>query len=143
LKPIEEFCSELRVPTEYKKIAKGICRYHMHMHKLDVMKPLTFVRMFENLKAYHNPEIIDLLHMVGCADHRGRLGNENSDVSHLDTLKKYFNASKDVKFMDAVKEHTKGNKIPEGEQARQLMEKARTIKISEFKKEIQNPGPKI
>lgn len=133
LKPIEEFCSELRVPTEYKKIAKGICRYHMHMHKLDVMKPLTFVRMFENLKAYHNPEIIDLLHMVGCADHRGRLGNEDSDVKHLNLLYDYFLASKNVDFAYAVENFTKGNKIPQGEQAKQLMEKARSYKIMEFK----------
>lgn len=132
---VEKFSDELKVPSSLKKYAKMVCRYHMHMHKLNDMKPLTFVRMFDRMRAYHDPVALDILHTVGCADARGRLGSHNIDISNLSMIKEYFEASK-ISFGDAVKKYSKGIEPKDGEKIKLLIEKARQLELAEYKNSL-------
>lgn len=38
---IEDFCSRLRIPNEYKRVAKVASKWHTHIHKGMYMKPTT------------------------------------------------------------------------------------------------------
>ena len=135
---VERFSDELRVPSAMKKYAKMVCRYHMHMHKLKDMKALTFVRMFNSMRAYQDPSAIDILHTAGCADARGRLGSHNCDISDLSIIKDYYEASR-ISFEDAVKNYTKNNQTPnDGEKIKALIEKARTGQLAKYKSELHN-----
>jgi tRNA nucleotidyltransferase (CCA-adding enzyme) len=96
----ESFANRLAVPTKMRERAMKTTRYHMHMHKLDTLNPKTFVKMFEDMGAFNDPAVVDLLVRVGEVDERGRLGSEHNDVAHLSKLKEVFNRVNNVRFAD-------------------------------------------
>lgn len=99
---VKEFADQMRVSTEFKKHAALVCRYHMHMHKLDEMRAKTFVKMFDGLGAWNNPAVVHDLLVVGVADMRGKLGNEDAEAAPKYKLLETFHAARDVKFLDVV-----------------------------------------
>jgi len=124
----ESFANRLTVPSKMRDRAMKTTRFHMHMHKLDTLNPKTFVKMFEEMGAFNDPAVVDLLVRVGEADDRGRLGSENADVAHLQKLKTLFDVAKAVSFADVFpKGETNGNKIKEG------MRRARVKAVAESK----------
>ena len=127
---VESFANRLSVPSNMRNRAMKTTRFHMHMHKLDSLNPKTFVKMFTEMDAWRNPEVVDLLLRVGECDERGRLGCENVDVQHLQKLKKVFDQAKRVKFAEVFsKGETDGEKIKGG------MYRARIQVVSEINKD--------
>jgi len=111
----ESFANRLTVPSKMRDRAMKTTRYHMHMHKLDTLNPKTFVKMFEDMGAFNDPAVVDLLVRVGEVDDRGRLGSENADVSHCQKLKEVFDRVNSVRFADVFpRGETNVNKIKDG-----------------------------
>ena len=73
-------------------------RFHMHMHKLNVLNPKTFVKMFQEMDAFRDPEVVLLLWAVGVCDANGRLGYENEDTYDLMKIRLVFEQVRSVKF---------------------------------------------
>ena len=109
------FCHRLTVPSDVTRRVGHTTRYHMHMHKLDSLSPKTWVRMFEDMDAFRNPTVVDLLWRVGICDERGRLGSEMQDVSHLAVVNEVFDRVRAVRFADVFPNgETNPNRIKEG-----------------------------
>ena len=100
MKPVAAFCDRLKVPADLKKTAVLVCKFHMHMHQLNVMKATTFVKMFDAMDAWRNEAVVEDLVNLGMADHRGRLGFHNADVGQLFKLVHFHAAASSVKFAD-------------------------------------------
>lgn len=67
------------------------------------------------MDAFRDPAVVELLLKVGCADERGRLGNENADVSHLSKVVEVFERVQAVKFADVFPDgEMNPDKIKEG-----------------------------
>jgi tRNA nucleotidyltransferase (CCA-adding enzyme) len=132
---VAEFADRVRAPSKVKKAALVGCRYHMHMHNFQDMRASKLARMFKKMGAFSDPELVDLLVLLGKADARGRLGSHDLDVSHLEVLSDLFEAAKAVQFQDAVAEFCPRNP-PMGLAAAELMDKARGEAI----KKIQRTG---
>lgn len=130
---VKEFADQMRVPSKYKKHAALVCRYHMHMHKLDIMNPKTFVKMFDELGAWNNPSVVDDLYAVGVADMRGKLGNENAPAEDRAKLLSCFDAVKGVKFMDVCESKGLDPQTLKGERCKQLMYLARVNVVKNWK----------
>lgn len=96
----ESFCNRLSVPAKMRDRAMKTTRYHMRMHDLDKLNSSTFVKMFMDMDAFRDPEVVFLLWSVGVCDHNGRLGSENEDTDHLFKLLEVWNRVKSVKFAD-------------------------------------------
>lgn len=112
---VEEFCQKNSVPAKMTKRLKHVTRYHMHMHKLTELNPKTFVKMFEDMGAFNDPEVVHLLHRLGQADDRGRLGCETANVDHLVKVVEVFESVQSVKFADVFPNgETNVNKIKDG-----------------------------
>ena len=124
---VKSFCDRLAIPVKIRDNAMKITQFHMHMHKLDVLTPKTFVRMFESLDAYRNPSIIMLLEAVGICDARGRLGFSGIDVTPLDRIKKVFDLANGVKFGEIF---PNGETNPEKIKAGIFNARIQTIKTS-------------
>jgi tRNA nucleotidyltransferase (CCA-adding enzyme) len=108
----ESFANRLTVPSKMRDRAMKTTRYHMHMHKLDTLNSRTFVKMFEDMGAFNDPAVVDLLVRVGECDERGRLGSENAEVAQLQKLKVVFDRVNNVRFADVFpKGETKVEKI--------------------------------
>ena len=99
---VKDFCAKWTVPARLSKRLALVTRFHMNMHRLDSLNPKTFVKMFTEMDAFRDPEVVQWLHDMGCMDHRGRLGSENEDVSNNARLLEVFEAVKSVTFADAV-----------------------------------------
>jgi tRNA nucleotidyltransferase (CCA-adding enzyme) len=112
---VETFCDRLRVPAKMKKRLMHVTKFHMCMHRLDELNPKTFVKMFTEMGAFNDPEVVNLLHRLGQCDERGRLGSENVSVDHLQKVVEVFEAVRAVKFADVFPEgETNTNKVKDG-----------------------------
>jgi tRNA nucleotidyltransferase (CCA-adding enzyme) len=131
---VAEFADRVRVPSKVKKAAVVGCRYHMHMHNFQDMRASKLARMFKKMGAFSDPELVDLLVLLGKADARGRLGSHDRDVSHLEALSDLFEAANAVQFQDAVAKFCP-RKPPVGLAAADLMDKARGEAIKKVQRE--------
>lgn len=112
---VQNFSNRLTVPTKTKERAMKVTRYHMVGHRLDEMSPKTYVKMFDDMGALNDPEVVHLLYRVCVCDERGRLGSENNSVGHLDKILTAFTAYRSVKFADVFPDgETNANKIKDG-----------------------------
>lgn len=112
---VENFCNRLTVPTRMRERLMHITRYHMYGHRLDELNAKTFVKMFMDMKAFNDPEVVNLLHRVFECDERGRLGSENNEIDHLAEIVDIFERVKAVKFNDVFPNgETNVNKIKDG-----------------------------
>lgn len=112
---VEQFCNRLTVPVKMRDRVMKATRYHMHMHKLDTLNPKTWVRMFEDMDAFRDPVVVEVLYRVGVNDARGRLGHEDTAVADLVKVKNIFNAVRAVKFADVFPNgETNPSKIKDG-----------------------------
>jgi tRNA nucleotidyltransferase (CCA-adding enzyme) len=112
---VRDFANRLTVPAKIRDRTMKVTRYHMAGHRLDQMNPKTFVKMFDDMGALNDPEVVSLLYCVCVCDERGRLGSEENSVRHLDKLLNAFDAYRSVKFADVFPNgETNVNKIKEG-----------------------------
>lgn len=115
VKVAQDFCNRLTVPSKMRDRVMKTTRYHMHMHKLDTLNSKTWVHMFENMDAFRDPQVVQLLWRVGMFDERGRLGSEMNDVSHLRKVVEVFDRVAAVKFADVFPNgETNPTKIKDG-----------------------------
>ena len=127
-KLIEQFALRLATPTKVRKDAMAISEQHMKMKWLSGMKPTSIAKMFKQMGAYANEEIVEKLILVAKADARGKLGHETDAVVHFEKLADMFNAAKSVKFMEELE---KLNLVvpPTREAAANFMHQRRVIAI--------------
>ena len=112
---VEKFSNKYTVPAKMRDWAMKITRYHMYLHRLDVLNPKTYVKMFNAMNVLNDPAVVDMLYAVGVCDARGRLGFDDANVDHLNFLKLAYDAYKSVKFMNVFPEGEKNvNKIKNG-----------------------------
>lgn len=111
----KSFCDRLTVPTKMRDRAMKTTRFHMHMHKLDTLNPKTWVKMFMEMDAFRDPEVVLLLWAVGVCDENGRLGSQDDDTSHLMKVRHVFDQVREVKFADVFPNGEKNpTKIKDG-----------------------------
>lgn len=111
----KDFCDRLTVPSKMRDRVMKTTRFHMHMHKLDTLNPKTWVKMFMEMDAFRDPEVVLLLWAVGVCDENGRLGSEDSDTSHLMKVRQVFDRVRMVKFADVFPNGEKNpTKIKDG-----------------------------
>jgi tRNA nucleotidyltransferase (CCA-adding enzyme) len=112
---VEKFCNRLTVPAKMRDAAMAATRYHMYMHKLRELNSKTFVKMFDDMGAKNDPRKVAVLYWVGICDHRGRLGSETADPSHLGYLLNVWHAVQSVRFADVFPNgETNVQKIKDG-----------------------------
>ena len=112
---VEQFCNRLTVPAKMRDRVMKTTRYHMHMHKLDTLNPKTWVHMFEDMDAFRDPVVVEVLYRVGINDARGRLGHDKTPIKHLVKVKNVFQAVRAVKFADVFPNgETNPSKIKDG-----------------------------
>lgn len=112
---VENFCNRLSVPSKMRTRLMYVTRFHMNMHKLDQLNPKTFVKMFMEMSAFNDPEVVHLLHRLGQVDERGRLGSQDDNVDHLQKLVDVFNSVCAVKFAEVFPDgETNVTKIKDG-----------------------------
>lgn len=124
---VKEFGSRVRIPRVWNKKAKILTEFHMHMHKFEIMRSTKIVKMFDSMGAWNNPSIVKDLIILGIADARGKLGNEDADDSPLWVLLDWFNEANKVTFENVMENSRK--KIYSGEAIKHKMFQARSARL--------------
>lgn len=126
---VEKFMTRLGLGGTFVRRAKTLTRFHIHMHRLDVMKASTFVKMFGEMDAFRDEEVVEHLMWLGAADHRGRLGHENADFGQLFHVMNLAAAANSVKFDDLG---VAPPPVTKPERVKELMFKARTKEVAKW-----------
>lgn len=71
IKPIENLCQRLRIPTEYRHLACLTSKLHLNIHRLFELRPNTIVRILEEADAFRRPQIFQQLLLACEADAKG------------------------------------------------------------------------
>ena len=79
LEPLDALCQRLKVPTDYRKLARAACREHLNVHRIDELKPSTLHDLIQRCDGFRNPQLIRDMAIVCEADKRGRKGHADSD----------------------------------------------------------------
>ncbi len=93
---VVDVCKRLRIPNEYRDLAKITARYHLHYHRALELKPSTVVKTLEQLDAFRKPQRFEKFLLASEADARGRPGHENKSFPQGSYLRKAFKAAREV-----------------------------------------------
>lgn len=72
---VDALCDRLRVPTQYRRLARLVTRWHLRCHKIRELRPDTLLRLLQELDIYRRPETLEPFLLACEADARGRGGD--------------------------------------------------------------------
>ena len=90
---VAAFCDRLKVPSEYRKLAVQVCKFHTHGHMAFDLKPSKIMKLFSALDVYRRKEFLESFLKCCEADARGRTGFEDRDYPQREFLRECFQAS--------------------------------------------------
>jgi len=84
---IEALCQRLRIPNQYRDLARLVSRYHCQCHRVDELRPGTLLRMLEAVDAFRRPQRLAQFLLACEADARGRQGYEQQPYPQAERLR--------------------------------------------------------
>ncbi len=113
VEPVQRLCERYRAPARFRELARLVCRYHLHMHRLPRLKPKTIVDLIEALGGFRDAKRIDQFAIACQADAQGRKGLENQPYPQADLFKRCFQAASGVDAREIAERHSNGRQIGE------------------------------
>lgn len=83
---VDRICTRLRVPNEYRELARLACEHHTKMHRIKELRSATLLDLLDNLDAFRRPARIGQFLLACQADAQGRTGLENRPYPQADIL---------------------------------------------------------
>lgn len=82
------------------RFGRVCAQYHLHMHKVQELKPKTIVKLFEAIGAFKRPEDLDRFTVVCQSDSQGRQGLQDTAYPQKEYVKQLFEAASRVTGKD-------------------------------------------
>ena len=130
LAALEGFCERLRVPNDYRKLAKQVIRFHGNCHRVFELRSSTMVDILQSLDAFRKNESLTPFLLTCIADARGRKGLESKPYPQADFFLKAQRAALSVDVTPLIQQGLEGSAI--GLKLRELRIRA----VESCKKEI-------
>jgi tRNA nucleotidyltransferase (CCA-adding enzyme) len=125
---VEEICVRFRLPKNTAQLATLVCKNHLLMHTLAELKPVTVVKLLNQLDAFRKPEQMHAFALCCQADMQGRGGDfASKPYPQLDLLHQYLSAAKSVNSAEIAKQAEEPSKI------KKALFKARSDAVAEVK----------
>jgi tRNA nucleotidyltransferase (CCA-adding enzyme) len=115
---LEQFCTRLRVPNEFKQLAAQVMEHHTHSHKAFELRASTLVDMLWALGVFKKNHHLDDFLLACTADAQGRLGKENEAYPQAQFLAQMAEVANHVDTQPVLQRGLQGAKI--GEAIREL-----------------------
>jgi tRNA nucleotidyltransferase (CCA-adding enzyme) len=113
---LDRVCERLRVPNEYRDLARLAMRFHTHVHTASQLRPATMYEVLEQSDALRRPERFAEL-LAACEfDARGRLGLEQRDYPQRAMFERALATAQQVTLSAEAMQKLAGPQI--GEQLR-------------------------
>ncbi len=117
---VVQLCERLRVPKEYRELARIVARYHGLYHRADELRPSTLLELLEHTDALRRPERLEQFLLACEADSRGRSGFEERDYPQGQIIRDALVAARKVKPADLVAEGLEGAALGEALRQRRI-----------------------
>ena len=104
IKPVNELCERLRVPTHTKQLALAVCKEHLKCHQAFNLKPGTLWRLLQRLDVLRRPERVEAFVQACECDSRGRLGLENRAYPQAQYVLDAMQVVRSIKAQDLPRE---------------------------------------
>lgn len=108
---VKSLCQRLRVPTQYRKLAENVCRWHLHSHTAFKLRSKTIDKLFQKTGAYQQPTNFEKFLQACKADAQGRLGKENEPYPQADYLRKCLETATKVDVQSLIDKGLSGEKL--------------------------------
>ena len=93
---VKAVCERLKVPSQYKRLALIVCRWHLHSHTAYELRSSTINKLFSSTGAYQQPKQFEKFLQACQADATGRLGLEFSKYPQADYLRKCLKSTQKI-----------------------------------------------
>jgi tRNA nucleotidyltransferase (CCA-adding enzyme) len=110
---LEQLCQRLRVPNDYKQLAKLVMHYHTHSHRAFELRPKTLADMLAAVGAFKKNHRLDEFLLTCEADLKGRTGLETQAYLQADYIKGAQLAAMAVDTSDILAINLSGPEIGE------------------------------
>ena len=110
---VENLCKRIKVPNNYRKLAKNVCRWHLHSHTAYELRASTIEKLFSRTSAYQQPKQFDKFLQACQADATGRVGIEFQAYPQADYLRKCLKAALKVDSHQLVSKGFEGKALGE------------------------------
>ncbi len=126
-KLIKKLCKRLRVPNHYRDLASAVGLLHTQCHTALLLKPVTVLKLLNNLDAFRRPEKLQDFLLACRADAQGRTGKENASYLQADYLLAAQAAAAAVETKPLMEQGLEGKALGEA------LQRERTKKIAHIK----------
>lgn len=110
---IQEMGKRLKCPTDFIQLAKIVSEFHLHLHRIEELKPKTIVKVLEHTDAFRKPERFEQF-LIACeADYRGRTGFEKRDYPQSNMMRKALTACQNISTKAIIENGYTGKQIGE------------------------------
>jgi len=114
---VDAVCKRLRAPNSMHNLARKVCARHLDCHRILEARPVTVLRLLENLDVFRQPQVLPEFILACEADYRGRKGLQERDYPQGEYLQRACRAVADIRARDLDLEGVSGPEI--GEKLRQ------------------------
>jgi tRNA nucleotidyltransferase (CCA-adding enzyme) len=122
LELLENLCSRLKAPNDYKRLAEKVMRYHGHCHRARELRASTLVDLLQRLDALRKNDHLDRFLTACEADAKGRPGHEDKPYPQADRIRRAQRAALSVTADGLLAKGLRGKAL--GRELRQLRIKA-------------------
>lgn len=110
---IKKMGQRLKAPTGHIRLAELVSEFHLHLHRIEGLKPTTIVKVLEQTDAFRKPERFEQF-LIACeADFRGRTGFENRDYPQSNLMRKALTACQRISTKAIIDKGYVGKQIGE------------------------------
>lgn len=118
VKLVNALCERLRIPRDFRDLAKLVSRYHGVYHRAEELKASTLLDTLEALDVFRRPERLELFLLACEADSRGRPGFEDQVFLQPGIFRQAYDAAIKVTTQELIEKGFSGKQI--GEQLHRL-----------------------
>ena len=93
IEPVEAVCSRLKVPNKVRGLARNVCEFHLHMHRVLELRAGKVLRLIERVNGLRSSSDFDAFVIACEADARGRKGLENREYPQAEYLRRARDAA--------------------------------------------------
>jgi tRNA nucleotidyltransferase (CCA-adding enzyme) len=98
---VDALCDRLRIPNDYRELARHVARHHGVVHNVKPLRAGTLLDLLETVDAFRRPERFDAFLLACMADMRGRAGFEDRPYPQADYLRAVRSAAAGVSLDQA------------------------------------------
>jgi len=113
VKLVEKLCDRLKIPNDFRALAKITAEYHTHCHRAAELKAATMLKVIEACDAFRKPEQFENYLLACTADIRGRPGYEDDSYPQADLFRRAYVVANAVSSKEIIAAGFEGAAIRE------------------------------